>query len=330
MEYPESVQYLGKPVEVRDILHVGRRSFLLLERIGHGQHKRYWVYDRSAGPNGFRQVLAIPREKTSRKHLEVLQRLSQGNPNLPTIIQLIPQADEIFVVTDWVRGVDLKSYLKKRHPGMRRWPSPTETMRLLRGLAHGLRHIHRHRRIVHRDIKPANLVFAKQPNRLVMIDFGSAWMVEKSHERIVGDGTSEHYAAPELQQDPPKADFRSDQFSATVVAYQMLTGELPYSGIGGKAGRPQNRGQYEQLYRPPSRISKQRRELPTRIWQLIDETIARGLMLDADRRYPTDSAWLDALEDVHCEIRRRVQFNRREKAMIRLFEWLARRSGKKK
>ena len=326
MDYPKSVRYLGKPVPVRDILRVGKRSFLLLDKISHGEHKRYWVYDQSAGPNGFRQILAFPRDKTSKHHLEVLQRLSQGNPNLPTIIQLIPHADEFFIITTWVRGVDLKSYLKKRRPGTRQWPSPTETMKLFRGLAHGLRHIHHQPRIVHRDIKPGNLVFAKKPNRLVMIDFGSAWMVEKSHQRIVGDGTSGHYAAPELQQDPPKADFRSDQFSATLVAYQMLTGELPYGGVGAKAGLPENRRQYEPLYRPPSCLSPARRQVPKRIWRLIDKVVATGLMLDADRRFPTDDAWLKALEDMHCEVHRRVTFSGLEKAMIWLFERLGGRS----
>ena len=153
----------------------------------------------------------------------------------------------------------------------------------------------RQRGIVHRDIKPANLVLTREPNRLVMIDFGSAWMVEKSYRRISGDGISKFFAAPELQIDPSTADFRSDQFSTTAVAYWMLTGKVPYGGLGGTAGTPEKRSTQESLYKPPSRLCPVRQEIPKRIWRLVDGIVETGLALDPTSRFQSDSLWVDAL-----------------------------------
>ena len=50
----------------------------------------------------------------------------------------------------------------------------------------------------------------------------------------------------------------------------------------------------------------------------MDEVIARGLKLDANDRFPSRQPWLDALEDLHCEIRRKVQFSPIESTVLRL------------
>ena len=199
MPHPQTVRYGKRPIPVIGELKVRGRVYRLLEEIRRAGRTRYWVHDPRAGPRGdFRQILVLPRGNTSRQHIAVLQRLSQGNPNLPTIIDSARQGDEIWVVTNWVRGPDLRTYLREARSGERKWPSPLEVIKLYRGLAHGLSQMHRHRRIFHGDIKPANLVLANEPNRLVMIDFGTAWMAERTTRRDPGDGTSRYYSAPEL------------------------------------------------------------------------------------------------------------------------------------
>ena len=204
-------------------------------------------------------------------------------------------------------------------------------MKLYRGLAHGLSQMHRHRRVVHGDIKPGNLVLSREPNRLVMIDFGNAWTMERTVRRGPGEGVSRFYPAPEQLQEDVAIDARSDQFSATVVAYEMLTGVRPYGDRGGEAGLPENRSTYEPLYKPPSRVSPMRQELPRRIWRLIDDVIATGLELDANERFPSRGPWLEALEDLHCEIRRKGQLGKMESYLLRIIGWVgdrARRASK--
>ena len=330
MRKPTTVFYCGDDVPVIGRMTIRGREYATLRKISPGDRQRFWVHDPHAGPRGdFRQVLLLPKNKTSRQHLAVLQNLSQTNPNLPTVLDYEERRHEFVLVTTWVRGEDLE----KRHEAIRknraRPHSPTEAMKLYRGLAHGLSQMHDRRGIVHGDLKPANLVLTRESNRLVMIDFGSAWQIERTTARSPGDGRSAFYAAPELLAGEP-TDALSDQFSATLVAYQMITGKLPYGEMGGRAGTPQDRPLYEPLYRPPSRECAQRAKLPRRIWKHIDEILATGLALDREGRFQSKKLWLDAVDDLQCEIRLRVRFSGADKLMIRMFEWFGSRSAGEK
>ena len=144
------------------------------------------------------------------------------------------------------------------------WPSPLEVVKLYRGLAHGLSQMHRHRRIVHGDIKPGNLVLATGTQSAG--DDRLRYRVDGRADRAARPGRrhSRYYAAPELlRKNISFVDGRADQFSATVVAYEMLTGVRPYGEIGGEAGLDSNRAMYEPLYRPPSQLSPMRRQSPS-------------------------------------------------------------------
>jgi len=83
--------------------------------------------------------------------------------------------------------------------------------------------------IVHRDIKPANIMIASDGATKVT-DFGIAKITTNDHLTITGTivGTP-HYMSPEQVQGL-EVDGRSDQFSLAVIAYEMLTGEKPYTG----------------------------------------------------------------------------------------------------
>ena len=105
------------------------------------------------------------------------------------------------------------------------------------------------------------------------------------------------------------------------------TGEVPYGGMGGQAGLPQNRPVYERRYQPPSRLCPYRGRVPKRIWQVIDEILTTGLALDANRRFQSSPLWLDALEDLYCEMRRKVRFGFWDSLLIRLFERFGGRRG---
>jgi len=84
------------------------------------------------------------------------------------------------------------------------------------------------RGIVHRDIKPANIMILK--NGLVKVtDFGIARATASSKTRTGVIKGTPYYMSPE-QISGMKVDGRSDIFSLGVVFYQLLTGELPFTG----------------------------------------------------------------------------------------------------
>ena len=171
-------------------------------------------------------------------------------------------------------------------------------MRLLRGLAHGLGQLLRSFALIHGDIKPENLILARRPSRLVMIDYGSAWLLPRTRSRNPGDGVSPAYSAPELQVDGCVPDARCDQFSASVVAYEMLTGRLPYDSLGGQAGRPEFRSRMGNKLVPPSKFAYEPLRLPRSLWKAIDHVVVKGLQFDPEDRFPTAAAWIDELDSL--------------------------------
>jgi serine/threonine-protein kinase PpkA len=83
--------------------------------------------------------------------------------------------------------------------------------------------------IVHRDIKPENILFDAE-QRPMLADFGAA--LRRHRSRLTDEGIaigSTGYMSPE-QARGAEVDARSDLYSVAVLAYEMLTGELPFDG----------------------------------------------------------------------------------------------------
>jgi serine/threonine protein kinase len=100
-----------------------------------------------------------------------------------------------------------------------------DTRSILRQLGSALDYAHTHG-IIHRDIKPANVII-EDGGRVKLMDFGIAKTraeAEQEDEDIVG--TAE-YMSPE-QALGRKMDGRADIYSLGIMAYEMLTGRLPF------------------------------------------------------------------------------------------------------
>ncbi len=107
-----------------------------------------------------------------------------------------------------------------------------DVIRIVRDVADALAHAHRHG-VVHRDIKPDNIMLAGQ-HALVM-DFGVAKAIREAAtgERLTTIGVSlgtPAYMAPEQAAGDQQLDHRADIYALGVVAYEVLTGEPPFSG----------------------------------------------------------------------------------------------------
>ncbi len=129
----------------------------------------------------------------------------------------------VYVVTEYIEGQTLTQWMVDN-------PRPDlETVRgIIEQIAKGLRAFHR-LEMLHQDLRPDNIMI-DTTGTVKIIDFGStsvagvADMVVQDEQRMLG---AAQYAAPELFIGG-EASVYSDVYSLGVIAYQMLTGQLPY------------------------------------------------------------------------------------------------------
>lgn len=133
--------------------------------------------------------------------------------------------------------------------------------------------------VVHRDLKPANLLVEvrKEGYHAWVMDFGLARRPEDATLTVAGDALgTPGYMAPEQARGVEGADPRSDVYALGVVLYQLITGQLPYTGdtamalvMQAASGRTVS-------------VTEIRRRLPADLARIV----VRCLEIDPARRYP--------------------------------------------
>jgi serine/threonine-protein kinase len=148
-----------------------------------------------------------------------------------------------------------------------------EAIRLLSELADALDYAHR-MSVIHRDLKPENILL--QDGHAVLADFGVAKALyaassEESALQVTDVGTvigTPAYMAPE-QAVGDLVDHRVDLYALGVVAYEMLTGDLPFTGM------TPSQMVSAQLTRAPAPVTQARRDCPPALATLIERLLAR-------------------------------------------------------
>jgi serine/threonine protein kinase len=240
------------------------------------------------------------------------------------MIEFCPRDRDIAVVCNWIWGTPLHKYLERAEAGNGRRLSPYEATRLYYRFVNGLSELHSKDAVVHADIKPENLI-RTQKNRLVLIDFGAAWTLERMVDYDPCEGSSPPYAAPEVLRGG-KPTPASDQFSATAVYYRMLTGQVPYDKIGGQAGAGETEPSV--AFDPPSRFAPRRDGTPRRFWKQIDAIAQRGLDLDPLQRYASRSEWLDAIDELWIGLKTENRLSGRNQLLVDLIQKASRLFGR--
>jgi len=167
--------------------------------------------------------LAFDSEFVERFQREARTAAQLEHPNIIPIYRVGRSGRVIYFVMKFLRGGSVATVL-----GERRKLMPPEIRRLLLEAGSALGYAAQ-RGIVHRDIKPDNIMF-DEFGQCVLTDFGIAKAA--SGQRLTGTGMSigtPHYMSPE-QARAQAIDGRSDIYSLGVVAYQALTGTVPYDG----------------------------------------------------------------------------------------------------
>src|SRR5437899_12626314 len=167
--------------------------------------------------------LAFDKEFVERFQREARTSAKLEHPGIIPIYRVGKSGRVIYFVMKFLRGKPLSSVLAARGS-----LPPAEIRQVLVQVARALAYAHKSG-IVHRDIKPDNIMFDEH-GLAVVTDFGIAKAA--SGGKLTGTGMSigtPHYMSPE-QARAQSLDGRSDIYSLGVVAYQCLTGRVPFDG----------------------------------------------------------------------------------------------------
>lgn len=188
----------------------------------------------------------------------------------------------LYVATEYVQGQTLAQWMIDH-------PRPDlETVRaIVEQIAKGVQAFHR-LEMLHQDLRPENILIDRD-GTVKIIDFGSAWIASVAECAPPSDahailGTVQ-YCAPEYFLGEGGTT-RSDLFSLGTLAYQMLTGRLPY---GAQVARTRTRAAQRKLHY----ISAQDDDRALPSW--VDAALRRAVAIDPAHRYGELSEFLHDL-----------------------------------
>lgn len=181
------------------------------------------ILDREVAIKVLRLDYANDDEFITRFHREAQSATSLSHPNIVNMYDVDDEDDIYYMVMEYVEGMTLKEYIQ--HYGA---VPVQEAISIMQQLTSAITHAHANN-IVHRDIKPQNILIDSR-GQVKVTDFGialalSATALTQTHS-VLG---SVHYLSPE-QARGGVANKKSDIYSLGIVLFELLTGQIPFTG----------------------------------------------------------------------------------------------------
>jgi len=168
------------------------------------------------------RFISADKEERKRFEIEAQAAASLNNPIITTIHSIEEVDDQLFIVMEFIDGIELKDKIKSGPI------SNNEVINITNQMAEGLDAAHK-KGIIHRDIKSSNIMITKD-GKVKIMDFGLAKIKGGTELTKIGStvGTVA-YMSPE-QAKGEVVDNKTDIWSFGVVLYKMLTSRLPFPG----------------------------------------------------------------------------------------------------
>src|SRR3954447_14235443 len=264
-----------------------------VKRLGAGGMAEVWcaedsVLGRRVALKLLGSHLAEDPEFRERFRREARAAAGLTHPNIVGIFDRSEWDGTPYIAMELVDGQTLKDLVLERGP-----LPPHVAVGLTEQILRALAYAHR-RGIVHRDVKPQNVILDGEGQAKVA-DFGIA---RAGHSEMTQTGAivgTVQYLSPEQAQGQP-VDRRSDLYSAGVVLYELLTGQVPFDGEA-----------------PVSIALKHVNELPVPPGQLrpgmspaLEAVVMRSLEKDPALRFQSAEEFIASLEAARRAPTRRV------------------------
>jgi len=209
------------------------------------------------------------------------------HPNIVIVYDLGDDNGTPYIVMECVEGEPLDKMIRAAL-----LPSLPERLRILVEVCSALGYAHRNN-VIHRDVKPAN-IFVQPDGTAKLLDFGIARLEKRDQDNSLTQtgnliGTVPYMAPERLRNET--VDGRSDIFAAGVVLFQLMAGQLPFSGAD-------NVLMQKIMNEPHPRLSSIRQGLPASLELILDRALAKSV----DDRYPTAEEMAADLTAVIAEL----------------------------
>jgi serine/threonine protein kinase len=216
-----------------------------------------------------------------KKEAELLETLN--HPNVLRFIEFIEQDDRLYIVTEYLEGINLREAVKSADIPV------DQKVDLMLQVGRALDYVHS-RGIVHRDLKPSNVIIVDNNTSAKILDFGVAnlmniqkmFTIEKN--AVVG---SFAYMSPEQSGILKRnVDTRSDLYSVGILFYQLITGELPYhsTDVG------------ELIHQHIAKIPDKPEDLVQGLSPIVSKIILKLMKKDPDDRYQSAFGFAEDLQ----------------------------------
>ncbi|MGE5508738.1 MAG: Stk1 family PASTA domain-containing Ser/Thr kinase [Chitinophagales bacterium] len=256
---------------------MGERSltsrYQLIEKIGEGGMALVYrgldtLLHREVAIKVLREQYASDEQFVERFRREAQAAASLSHPNVVNIYDVGEVDGTHFIVMEYVHGRSLRRVIQEEGQ-----LSPARAARYALQICEALQAAHDHG-LVHRDIKPHNILITPD-DRVKVTDFGIARAASSSTLTqtgiIIG---SVHYFSPE-QAKGVNTGPQSDLYSLGIVLYEMLTGEVPFSGESPIAVA------LKQIEEPAPLVTDKRPDCPAALGRIVE----KALVKDTGTRY---------------------------------------------
>ena len=208
------------------------------------------------------------------------------HPNIVTIYDAGQEHDLAYIAMDYVAGDSLDAWTGKSEL-LPVW----EVLEIAAQVADALSYAHG-RKVVHRDIKPGNIIYDRGSGVVKITDFGVACILDASRTRTGTVLGSPSYMSPE-QVAGKKADGRSDLFSLGTTLYQLLSGNLPFSGDSVAT----------MMYRIANQKTPTMRKLRPGLPLCVNRLVMKALQKDPAKRFADGEMMAAAIRKCRAQFR---------------------------